>query len=197
MPAGHLREFRLMDIKKQRDVYNSIFNHEAHMALFSRGERKFSYKALQGAIMITLYRDEPRFSQPHQLLVVLMDIDSLMTKWRCKANGQQISKWNEGNVIIGWFVVCNFRQSRYDGSTHDWFTAIGYRWLVWLSIFAFNTKVSFKWFDNFFCFTVIMLLLQWNCEWRNDCHRKSIFILQSCINKICFPLIFYIWFNAF
>lgn len=81
---GHLREFRLMDIRKQRDVYHSIFNFQAHNSLVSRGERKFSYKALQGAIMITLYRDEPRFSQPHQLLVVLMDIDSLMTKWRCK-----------------------------------------------------------------------------------------------------------------
>lgn len=73
-----------MDIKKQRDVYDTIFNADAHDALVSRGERKFSYKAFQGAIMITLYRDEPRFSQPHQLLTVLMDIDSLMTKWRCK-----------------------------------------------------------------------------------------------------------------
>lgn len=49
-----------------------------------RGERKFSYKAMQGAILITLYRDEPRFSQPHQVLTCLMDIDSFMTKWRCK-----------------------------------------------------------------------------------------------------------------
>ncbi|KAG8239902.1 hypothetical protein J437_LFUL019496 [Ladona fulva] len=48
----------------------------------SRGERRFSHKALQGAIMITFYRDEPRFSQPHQLLTLLMDIDSLITKWR-------------------------------------------------------------------------------------------------------------------
>ena len=32
--------------------------------------------------MITFYRDEPRFSQPHQLLTLLMDIDSLITKWR-------------------------------------------------------------------------------------------------------------------
>lgn len=55
-----------------------------HEALLARGERQFSYKALQGAIMITFYRDEPRFSQPHQLLTLLMDIDSLMTKWRCK-----------------------------------------------------------------------------------------------------------------
>lgn len=49
----------------------------------SRDERRFTYKALQGAIMITLYRDEPRFSQPHQILTLLMDIDSLITKWRC------------------------------------------------------------------------------------------------------------------
>lgn len=34
--------------------------------------------------MITFYRDEPRFNQPHQLLSLLMDIDSLITKWRCK-----------------------------------------------------------------------------------------------------------------
>lgn len=73
-----------MDVKKRRDVYHTIFNQEAHDALVSRGERKFSYKAMQGAIMITLYRDEPRFSQPHQVLTCLMDIDSFMTKWRCK-----------------------------------------------------------------------------------------------------------------
>lgn len=73
-----------MDVKKRRDVYHTIFDKNAHEALVSRGERRFSYKAMQGAIMITLYRDEPRFSQPHQVLNCLMDIDSFMTKWRCK-----------------------------------------------------------------------------------------------------------------
>lgn len=72
-----------MDIQKRRDVYHTIFDQSAHDALVSRGERRFSYKALQGAIMITLYRDEPRFSQPHQILTLLMDIDSCLTKWRC------------------------------------------------------------------------------------------------------------------
>lgn len=38
--------------------------------------------------MITLYRDEPRFSQPHQILTALMDIDSLITKWRCEFSTQ-------------------------------------------------------------------------------------------------------------
>jgi len=29
-------------------------------------------------------REEPRFQVPFQLLTALMDIDTLMTKWRCK-----------------------------------------------------------------------------------------------------------------
>lgn len=79
-----LRNYKLMDIQKRREVYQTIFDPKAHNALVSRGERRFAYKAMQGAIMITLYRDEPRFSQPHQILTLLMDIDSCITKWRCK-----------------------------------------------------------------------------------------------------------------
>lgn len=82
-PHEHVKRFRLLDIEKRREVYRSIFDPEVHAALVSRGERCFSHRALQGAIMIEFYRDEPRFSQPHQLLTLLMDIDSLMTKWRC------------------------------------------------------------------------------------------------------------------
>lgn len=73
-----------MDIQMRRDVYETIFDPKSHDALVSRGERRFTYKAFQGAIMIQFYRDEPRFSHPHQLLQSLMDIDSLITKWRCK-----------------------------------------------------------------------------------------------------------------
>jgi tryptophan 2,3-dioxygenase len=79
-----LKRYKLNDLDKRREVYESIFSLEVHEALLARGERRFSHKALQGAIMITFYRDEPRFSQPHQILTLLMDIDSLITKWRCK-----------------------------------------------------------------------------------------------------------------
>lgn len=78
-----LRNNRILDFTKRAEIYESIFNPEVHNALVSRGDRKLSHKALQGAIMITLYRDEPRFNQPHQILMLLMDIDSLITKWRC------------------------------------------------------------------------------------------------------------------
>ncbi|XP_058808218.1 tryptophan 2,3-dioxygenase [Phymastichus coffea] len=76
------RKHLLSNVAARQAVFDSIFNENLHNALVSRGERRFSHSALQGAIMITLYRDEPRFSQPHQILTALMDIDSLITKWR-------------------------------------------------------------------------------------------------------------------
>ncbi|KAF4526211.1 hypothetical protein B566_EDAN001896 [Ephemera danica] len=76
------RAFYLQDHDKRKQIFDSIFQPGIHEALIRRGERRFSHRALQGAIMITFYRDEPRFSQPHQLLMLLMDIDSLITKWR-------------------------------------------------------------------------------------------------------------------
>ncbi|XP_029036226.1 tryptophan 2,3-dioxygenase isoform X1 [Osmia bicornis bicornis] len=76
------RNYHLANVHSRKAVFESIFNESLHNALVSRGERKFAYAALQGAVMITLYRDEPRFSQPHQILTALMDIDSLITKWR-------------------------------------------------------------------------------------------------------------------
>ena len=48
------------------------------------GERRISHSAFQGAMMISLYRDEPRFHQPYQLLTLLMDLDTQLTKWRCE-----------------------------------------------------------------------------------------------------------------
>lgn len=82
-----VQNYRLMDIQKRREVYRSIFEKDMHDALVARGERRFTYKAFQGAMIISFYRDEPRFSQPHQLLLLLMDIDSLITKWRCEMSG--------------------------------------------------------------------------------------------------------------
>lgn len=73
----------LNNVKKRREQFQSVFDEKTHEALVMRGERRFSHKALRGAILITFYRNEPRFNQPHQLLLSLMDIDALITKWRC------------------------------------------------------------------------------------------------------------------
>ncbi|NXO13392.1 T23O dioxygenase, partial [Oriolus oriolus] len=72
----------LSEFQKQRDVLLSLFDEKRHEHLLSKGERRLSYRALKGALMIYFYREEPRFQVPFQLLTSLMDLDVLMTKWR-------------------------------------------------------------------------------------------------------------------
>ncbi|XP_059371808.1 tryptophan 2,3-dioxygenase A-like [Carassius carassius] len=81
-PASEMKEEMMAELSKQRDNFLSLFDEKRHDHLVSTGQRKLSYKALQGALMIYFYREEPRFQVPFQLLTSLMDIDTLMTKWR-------------------------------------------------------------------------------------------------------------------
>ncbi|EDO49705.1 predicted protein, partial [Nematostella vectensis] len=81
-PSKALKSERLKTLKGTVETFETIFSEERHNQLVARGERKFSHKALQGALMISFYRDEPRFNQPYQILNLLMDIDSLLIKWR-------------------------------------------------------------------------------------------------------------------
>ena len=74
----------MSNFRKKKEQFDSIFDPAIHDALVKRGERRFTHKALLGALMISMYCDEPRFHQPHVLLMALMDIDSLITKWRCE-----------------------------------------------------------------------------------------------------------------
>lgn len=62
--------------------FDSLFNKEQHDALVNDGHRRLSHAAIQGAIVIFLYRDEPLFHAPFEFLTRLMDIDSLLAKWR-------------------------------------------------------------------------------------------------------------------
>ena len=50
----------------------------------ARGEVRFSHKAMQAAMLITLYQDEPVLNQASRLLRAIVDIDELMTIWRSR-----------------------------------------------------------------------------------------------------------------
>lgn len=76
------KELILDEYRRKKELFDSIFDVQKHNALVARGDRRFSHRAMQGALMISLYRDEPRFNQPYHILNLLMDIDSLITKWR-------------------------------------------------------------------------------------------------------------------
>ncbi|XP_062332897.1 tryptophan 2,3-dioxygenase A isoform X2 [Osmerus eperlanus] len=76
------KEEMMEELTKKKELFTSLFDEKIHEHLMSKGDRRLSYKALQGALMIYFYREEPRFQVPFQLLTSLMDIDMLMTKWR-------------------------------------------------------------------------------------------------------------------
>ncbi|XP_077984008.1 tryptophan 2,3-dioxygenase-like [Glandiceps talaboti] len=77
-----MSEILMSQYMKQKETFDTIFDERKHNELVARGERRFSFKAMHGALMISFYRDEPRFNQPYQLLNLLIDLDSLLIKWR-------------------------------------------------------------------------------------------------------------------
>lgn len=77
-----LHQMKTASLEKQRGIFQSVLDFDKYMEFKERGDRRLTHKAFQGALLISLYRDEPRFHQPFQILTRLMDIDSQLTKWR-------------------------------------------------------------------------------------------------------------------
>ncbi|XP_071951580.1 tryptophan 2,3-dioxygenase-like [Antedon mediterranea] len=80
--TGYEAEELMEQYNKDKEIFESVLDESQHAALVKRGERRLSHKALQGAMMISLYRHEIRFSQPFQFLHLLMDLDKLLMNWR-------------------------------------------------------------------------------------------------------------------
>lgn len=76
------KEAQLKEFEVTLRQYEAIFDEEKHAAMARRGERRFSYKAFQGALFITLYRDLPALHEPYRVIELLMDIDEGFTAWR-------------------------------------------------------------------------------------------------------------------
>ncbi|XP_041466519.1 tryptophan 2,3-dioxygenase A-like [Lytechinus variegatus] len=73
-------------LKKEHDVCKDIFqkvlNEDEYKKLLARKEVRLSHKALQGALMISFYRNETRLQQSFQFLTKLVDVDAFLSKWR-------------------------------------------------------------------------------------------------------------------
>ncbi len=76
------RKAQLKEFQVTIRHYEAIFDPDKHAAMARSGERRFSYKAFQAALFITLYRDLPALHEPHRMIELLMDIDEGFTAWR-------------------------------------------------------------------------------------------------------------------
>lgn len=70
------------ELEKMENTFASILDEKIHADLMGKGDRRLSHRALRGAMMVFIYRDEPLFSLPFRLLQQLMEIDSQIMKWR-------------------------------------------------------------------------------------------------------------------
>lgn len=72
----------LKTIDDSRQVFECLSVEEKYKSLVDAGTFRLQHKSIQAAIFILLYRDQPVFSLPFQMLTRLQDIDELMTTWR-------------------------------------------------------------------------------------------------------------------
>jgi len=76
------REFQKKDLEKTRKQFEALFDKTQFDQLTEGGMVRMSQKAILGAVFINLYRDEPAFQQPYQLLEKLVNVDEEFTQWR-------------------------------------------------------------------------------------------------------------------
>jgi tryptophan 2,3-dioxygenase len=76
------KQAELKSLTDARARFDALFDEAAHRKLQEQGAWRLSMRALQAALFINLYRDEPALQLPFRLLSLLMDIDELLTTWR-------------------------------------------------------------------------------------------------------------------
>jgi tryptophan 2,3-dioxygenase len=76
------KQRNLQEIDSSFDVFRALFDEKKYEELRAAGHFRLSYKALHAALLIQLYRDQPVFNLPFQLITALQDLDELMTTWR-------------------------------------------------------------------------------------------------------------------
>lgn len=80
--AENDRESQLAEISRIDAQFHALLEEDSFESLRKNGEFRLSHRAMMGALFINLYRDEPAFNLPCQVLNCLMDIEENLTIWR-------------------------------------------------------------------------------------------------------------------
>ena len=113
-------------LKAARDRFDSIFDESEHQKLREAGVWRLSWQALQAALFINLYRDEPALPLAFRLLSGLMDIDVTMTTWRYR-HALMVQRMIGRKVGTG------------GSSGHDYLRKTAERHRVFADLFALST----------------------------------------------------------
>lgn len=74
----------LEGIAATRERFEALFDEQRYEALRAAGEVRLSQKAMLSALFISLYREEPVFNLPFQVITQCTEMDEKFTIWRYK-----------------------------------------------------------------------------------------------------------------
>jgi len=77
-----MKDQSIKEVEKNMESFKTLFDQNAYEAKYKKGEVRLTYRALQSALLISLYKDEPIFHTPYLILNLLTDIDEQLTLWR-------------------------------------------------------------------------------------------------------------------
>lgn len=76
------KAMRLQMLGDSSTFYDSIFDEKSYMDKYANGDVRISYRAMQAALFISLYRDYPILQVPYQVIEKLSELDEFLTLWR-------------------------------------------------------------------------------------------------------------------
>jgi tryptophan 2,3-dioxygenase len=80
--SGDVLAAEMDAIARGKQKFEGIFDVEQHEKAHAEGRWRLSWKALQAALFIIIYRNEPVLQAPYNLLKCIMDVDALLARWR-------------------------------------------------------------------------------------------------------------------
>ena len=80
--SDEARKRQLASFDSSVSKFDAIFDKATWEADIRSGNRRLSYEAFMAALFINLYRDEPMFHMPFQILTALIELDESLTLWR-------------------------------------------------------------------------------------------------------------------
>ncbi len=78
------KDVQLASLQKSRAMFDGLLDDARYAELHAQGAWTFSRRALQAALFLFLYRDEPAANAGFRMLKALMDMDETFALWRMR-----------------------------------------------------------------------------------------------------------------
>jgi tryptophan 2,3-dioxygenase len=98
---------RLSMLGDSDTFFKSIFDEKSYNEKYVNGDVRISYKAMQAALFISLYRDYPILQMPYQIIERLSELDEFLTLWRFR-HTQMVKRIIGSKIGTGGSVGVNY-----------------------------------------------------------------------------------------